>query len=248
MLLSDLAVIHAEIAGLRAKVGRLADGQSSETKAITSDPPLTERISITGDGSGAGSPEVYRDMVARAWTGRLGRTHMVDVDQMSVPVKKELDCYLRRTIHKMFPVGSVYVTIDQDTVFATLAVFGLRLEDRGTMADVQIYSDEKHQDKPPLSRMQNYGSMYLRNGGNWDNYWKGSAIETLIELARYRGLFNGEGFLSVWCNSTSSGDFFFEISGRILCSELKQLKPAMTFLHPKGSESPISNKPPTLPV
>lgn len=136
-------------------------------------------------------------MVARAWTGRLGRTHMVDVDQMSAPVKKELDCYLRRTIHKMFPVGGAYLPINQDIVFATLAVFGLRLEDRGPMADVTIYSDPQHQDKPALSRMQNFGSMYLRYGGTCDSYWKGSAMETLIELARYRGLFNSEGFLRV---------------------------------------------------
>lgn len=197
VLLSDFASTHAEIAGLRAEVGHLTADQSSSTKATTSDPPLTERISITGDGSGAGSPEVCRDMVARAWTGRLGRTHMVDVDQLSTTVKNELDCYLRRTIHKMFPVGGVYVTINQDTVFTTLAVFGLRLEDRGPMADVAIYSDAKYQDKPPLSRMQNYGAMYLRNGGNCDNYWRGSAMETLIELARYRGLFNSKGFLCV---------------------------------------------------
>lgn len=136
-------------------------------------------------------------MVVRAWTGRLGRTHMTEVDRLSQPVKKELDCYLRWTIHRMFPVGGSYNTINKDTVFATLAVFGLRLEDRGAMADVEIFNDGQHQGKPPLSRMQNYGAQYLHRGENYDCYWKGSAMETLIELARYRGLFISEGFLSV---------------------------------------------------
>lgn len=122
---------------------------------------------------------------------------MTEVDQLSEPVKKELDCYLRRTIHKMFPVGASYVTIEKDTVFATLAVFGLRLEDRGAMADANIFKDEDNKNKPALSRMQNYGAHYLRRGDNCDDYWRGSAMETLIELARYRGLFNSEGLLSV---------------------------------------------------
>lgn len=122
---------------------------------------------------------------------------MTEVDRLSEPVKKELDCYLRRTIHKMFPVGGSYVIIETDTVFATLAVFGLRLEDRGAMADTRIFNDGQNKDKPALSRMQNHGAHYLRRGDNCDDYWRGSAMETLIELARYRGLFNSEGLLSV---------------------------------------------------
>lgn len=37
----------------------------------------------------------------------------------------------------------------------------------------------------------------IPRGDNYDDYWRGSAMETLIELARYRGLFDSEGFLSV---------------------------------------------------
>lgn len=188
--------ISAELALLRAEVGRLAACQPpEETQATTTNPPVAERIVITGDGSGAGSPEVYQEMIARGWTGRLGRTHMLEVDLMFVPARMELDCYLRRTIHKMFPVGGTYVTINPDTVFAALAVFGLRLEDRGPLADVTIYNDQNNVDKPSISRMQNWCALYLRRGDNYNDYWRGSAMETLIELARYRGLFNSEGFL-----------------------------------------------------
>lgn len=196
--------ISAELALLRTEVGRLAACQSSaetptsaDPQATTTNPLVVERISITGDGSGAGSPEVYQEMIARAWTGRLGRTHMLEVDRMSEPARKELDCYLRRTINKMFPVGGNYVTINQDTVFATLAVFGLRLEDRGPLADVTIFDDWKNQDKSSISRMQNWSALYHRRGDNYDEYWKGSAMETLVEVARYRGLFNSKGFLRV---------------------------------------------------
>lgn len=204
-LMSTNTNISAELALLRAEVGRLAACQSSaeppaspDTQEPTTNPPVAERISITGDGSGAGSPEVYQEMIARAWTGRLGRTHMLDVDRMSVPAKNELDCYLRRTIHNMFPVGSDYVSFNSDNVFATLAVFGLRLEDRGPLADVKIFNDwNERGGKSSISRMQNWCALYLRRGENYNEYWMGSAMETLIELARYRGLFNSQGFLSV---------------------------------------------------
>lgn len=192
----------AELALLREVVGRLAACQppeetpaSADTQATTTNPPVPERIVITGDGSGAGSPEVYQEMIARAWTGRLGRTHMFDVDRMSVTAKMELDCYLRRTIHKMFPVGGTYVKISPDTVFATLSVFGLRLENRGPLADVTVFNDRTDLGISSISRMQNWCALYLRRGDNYDDYWRGSAMETLIELARYRGLFNSDGFL-----------------------------------------------------
>lgn len=203
-LMSTNTNTNAELALLRAEVRRLAACHSSaetlasaDTNAPTSNPPVTERISITGDGSGAGSPKVYQEMVSRAWTGRLGRTHMLDVDRMSGSARKELDCYLRRTIHNSFPVGGDYVPVNQDTVFATLAVFGLRLEDRGAMADVTIYNDTPTPVRSHLSRMQNFGALYFRRGESYDCYWKGSAIETLVELARYRGLLNSEGYLKV---------------------------------------------------
>lgn len=131
-------------------------------------------------------------MIKRSWHGRLGRTHMVDVDQLVDTARKELDCYLRRTIHTMFPPNAGYKNITPDTIFATLSAFGLRLEDRGPLADVTIFTDREHMGKPTLTRLQNFSAHYFTHSGD---YWKAAAMETLIELARYRGLFGTDGFL-----------------------------------------------------
>lgn len=188
--------ISTELTALREEVARLAASHTSvDTQATTTASPPIEKFAITGDGSGAGSPEVYQKMKTSSWSGRLGRTHMVYVDKMEASTRTELDCYLRRTINKMFPVGAAYSTVMQDTVFATLAAFGLRLEDRGPLADVTIFSDSNHQDKATLSRIRNFSACYYSRGNDFENYWRASAMETLIELARYRGLFNSEGFL-----------------------------------------------------
>ncbi|KAL0632095.1 hypothetical protein Q9L58_009027 [Maublancomyces gigas] len=192
------AHIAAGHAALRDAVQRLETVRlSTNIKTMSSDLSCNKQIVTTGDGSGAGSPEVFREITIRNWHGRLGRTHMVDVDHMLDSSKKELDCYLRRTINALFPVRGMYKKVDYDTVFATLSAFGLRLEDKGPMADVTIFSDSLNQEATTMARLQNLGAYYLTNTGTFENYWKSSALETLIELARYRGLFGVDGFLKV---------------------------------------------------
>lgn len=178
----------AELAGLHA--AHLHQGVLP-TPATLSAPPATTH------GSGAGSIAAYEQIMAKYGRGRLGRTHMEDVDQLAEPVRAELDCYLRRTIHKTFPVGGAYCTIDADKVFAMLTTFGLRMEDRGPMADATVFDDSKNYDTATIRRMQNFGRHYFTAKTNkYEDYWKGLAIETLIEVARYRGLFGSDGFLT----------------------------------------------------
>lgn len=186
------AQITAELAGLHAAVARLEALQLSTTQ----NPHVTERIAILGNGSGAGSPAAYQDMITRNWHGRLGRTHMVDVDQMQDSTRKELDCFLRRTIHLLVPVGTKFTIINPDLLFATLSAFGLRLDDRGPLADVTITADSNLHHKPTLARLQNFSASYYTRSDTYVNYWKGLAMETVIELARYRGLFGADGFLT----------------------------------------------------
>lgn len=201
------AQLIAQVAGLQAEVARLSAIQSSTDTKLDSGLAATQTtstskqgvgIAITGDGSGAGSPEAYQEMVEKNWHGRLGRAHMVDVDRMPDAARKELDCFLRRTIKAMLPVGANYTEVKPDLVFATLSAFGLRLEDRGSLADVTIFSDSSNTGVSTVSRMRNFSAYYYAGcTSNFDNYWKGSALETVLELARYRGLLNVEDFLKV---------------------------------------------------
>lgn len=188
-LLSTLTPISDDLVLLCAKVTRLATMQGFGPVAPAPQP------SITGTGHGASSSSIYEAMTARAWTGRLGRTHMAEVDKLSPTALLELDCYLRRTIHRAIPVDGAYGEINADNVFAALAVFGLRLEDRGAMADVTVFDDTPTRSQ--MARMQNLGALYLRRGNKYDYYWKGSAMETLVELACYRGLWDADGFVKV---------------------------------------------------
>lgn len=196
-VLSSSAQITAELAGLHAALGRMAAVQTcTHTSAAGPDSLAEEQIKSIGDGSGAGSIDVYQELVKKNWHGRLGRTHMVDVDRMSALVKAELDNYLRRTIRAMFPIGGNYADITPDVIFATLSAFGLRLEDRGALADVSIFGDSTDLQLPTIARLENYSAHYYTNtSGKFLHYWKASAMETLIELARYRGLFTAEGFV-----------------------------------------------------
>lgn len=182
-LTTDLAALHAAVERLET---------AADTKPAPLDPPPKQQVVTIGDGSGAGSIEAYQDMIKWNWHGRLGRTHMVDVDQMGDPAKKELDCYLRREIHELFPVNTGHKGVTPGVVFATLSAFGLRLEDRGPLADVKIFMDNDHTNKPTLTRLQNFSAHFFTSSGE---YWKASALETLIELARYRDLFTADGFL-----------------------------------------------------
>lgn len=148
------------------------------------------------DGSGAGSREIYDEVRTRNWHGRLGRTTIAEVDRMLPVAREELDRYLHRTIKLMFPVGSKFAVCSADPVFATLAAFGLRLEDRGGFAGGPIFVDAEHTHKPTTVRLQNYAAhYYAASTQKFAEYWKASAMETLFELARYRGLLTAEGFL-----------------------------------------------------
>lgn len=119
---------------------------------------------------------------------------MVEVDALPAAALSELDCLIRRKLHANFPRGGANVAPNADTIFASLAALGLRLEDRGAYADLPIANDEALKDAPMLRRGVNHAAWYI-NKGNSGDYWKGVAQETLVELARYRGLFDDEGFL-----------------------------------------------------
>lgn len=121
---------------------------------------------------------------------------MVDVDRMLPSGRQELDRYLHCTIKAMFPVGGGYTMINSDTTFATLSAFGLRMEDRGPLAGVSLFTDATDLQKSTVSRLQNFAAYYYTSSTeDFGDYWKAMAMETLIELARYRGLFTVEGFL-----------------------------------------------------
>lgn len=187
------AQVATEFAELHAALIQRAAVTDANTTASTL--PVMERVS-TIDGSGAGSPELYQEIMKLNGHGRLGRTHMEDVDRLVETARNELDNYLRRTIRTMMPVGGSYQGLNADVVFATLSAFGLRLEDRGPLADLTIFDDSGKWDAATIMRLQNFSAHYYTAQTNkYDNYWKGYALETLIELARYRGLFSPAGFL-----------------------------------------------------
>lgn len=148
-------------------------------------------------GSRAGSTAAYDEIMAKNGHGRLRRTHMEDVDRLGEAARNELDSYLRRTIHKTAPVGIAFCGINADQVFATLSTFGLRMEDRGPLADVTVFNDGSNLNTATMQRLQNYSRYYyIATTSKYECYWKGSALETLIELARYRGLWDADGFLT----------------------------------------------------
>lgn len=148
------------------------------------------------DGRGAASMEVYREICKGNWHGRLGRTHMVDVDRMLESRRRELDSYLMRTIRPMFPIDAAWTGIDADAVFAALSAFGLRMEQRGPLVENRFFSDPAIISKSTMTRIQNWSAhMYTSSTKKFDEYWKASAMETVTELARYRGLFTAEGWL-----------------------------------------------------
>lgn len=185
------AQITAELVGLHATLEHHPLLQSSPGSASMQGTSTT-----SSDGSGAGSREIYDEVRTRNWHGRLGRTTIAEVDRMLPVAREELDRYLHRTIKLMFPVGTVFAGCIADPVFATLAAFGLRLEDRGAFADGPIFTDAEHAHKPTTVRLQNYTAhFYAASTEKFEQYWKALAMETLFELARYRGLLTAEGFL-----------------------------------------------------
>lgn len=196
-LIASNAQITTELARLHAALAQLAVAQSSSHITDSSSNLVgKEAIMTISDGSGAGSLAAYQEIRQRNWHGRLGRTHMVDVDRMHDSRRVELDSYLLRTINAIFPVRSPCTAINAVGVFATLSSFGLRMEDRGPLADDSLFAVSNVEDKPTITRLQNCTAYYYTTGTNQlGDYWNASALETLTELARYRGLFTAEGFL-----------------------------------------------------
>lgn len=189
------AQITGELADLHRAIGPWGAVPNSTTDNTAVTPPLEEPTATIGR-SGAGSVAVYEQIMKKKGHGRLGRTHMDDVDGLPETARKELDTYLRRTITTTVPPGGGYTAINTDAVFATLSAFGLGLEDRNSLADVVVFNDADHQSKPTIARLQNFAAHYYAASTNkFEKYWKGSALETIIELARYRGLFGDDGFL-----------------------------------------------------
>lgn len=185
-MLTTSANVTAELVALRAEVRRLGALLASTDTEPLAPIPTVDPVPL----------EYYQLMIKRNGNGRLGRTHMAYVDQMLDAAKKELDCYLRRTIKIMVPVDAKYVLVSPDTVFATLSAFGLHLEDRGPLADVTVFEDAIHQGVSTVRRLENFTAYFYTPGSGFERYWRASAIETLFELARYRGLFNAKGFLN----------------------------------------------------
>ncbi|KAL0639043.1 hypothetical protein Q9L58_001925 [Maublancomyces gigas] len=184
-----------EMASLHATLIQQAALLVSNAPTAASALPAMDLATI--DRSAAGSIEAYQEIMKKNGHGRLGRTHMEDVDLLVETARAELDSYLRRTIHLIAPVGGANTTIDADKVFATLSTFGLRLEDRSPMADGTVFDDSKNHDTATIRRLQNFGRhYYTARTGKYECYWNGFAIETLVELARYRGLFGADGFLT----------------------------------------------------
>ncbi|KAI5836979.1 hypothetical protein DFP73DRAFT_620564 [Morchella snyderi] len=151
-------------------------------------PPLS-----TACGRGCASPELFQKLTKPNWHGRLGRALMADVDALPDWALFELDCLLRRKLHAILPWGGGYAAPDADMIFASLAALGLRLQDRGAYADVPVLDDGTLLDQPTLRRGTNVAAWYASRG-MWGEYWQGM-VETVLELARYRGLFDDEGFV-----------------------------------------------------
>lgn len=121
---------------------------------------------------------------------------MVDVDSLSATALSELDCLVRRKLSAIYPpgLGKVESAVDADTIFASLAALGLRLENRAAYADIRCVGGDSLRDAPTVKRVRNSVAWHTTHG-NYGDYWHGFALETLMELGKYRGLFDDEGFL-----------------------------------------------------
>lgn len=121
---------------------------------------------------------------------------MADIDALPTTVLNELDCFLRRRLRGIFPRGAAYSMPDAEDVFAKLATLGVRLDERTRYVEYPTVSDDKVLNEGTIKRARHlvaycYANMNFTRTG----YLRGCALETLTELARYRGLFDDDGFV-----------------------------------------------------
>ncbi|RPB07372.1 hypothetical protein P167DRAFT_540185 [Morchella conica CCBAS932] len=197
-LIATLARLQAEQATPTPATTTITTTTTPTTpSAITAPLPCSHpnHACTIASGSGAASPEIFQEIIKTNWHGRLGRTHMVDVDALPATALSELDCLLRRKLHASYPRARDRLTPDVDTIFASLAALGLRLEDRGAYADLPAIHDlGTLRNTPTIKRVINSAAWWTTHE-KYADYWQGLVLETLVELARYRGLFDDEGYL-----------------------------------------------------
>ncbi|KAI5839435.1 hypothetical protein DFP73DRAFT_634625 [Morchella snyderi] len=147
-------------------------------------------------GRGAGSPQIFKQITKTNWHGRLGRAHMADVDALPTAALMELDGLVRRKLRGLFPPGAACTySLNADETFGGLAALGLRLENRDRYM-CQIFADGSLLKDSTSKRARNLAEYYYANEKYAHNeYLRGFLIETLVELGRYRGLFDDEGSL-----------------------------------------------------
>lgn len=193
---------------LAATVARFQAEQAPPTPATTTPTATPAPTTMTStpfpcshpdhprtSGRGAASVEVFQKTAKTNWHGRLGRTHMAEVDALPAAALTELDSFLRRKLYQIYPRGGSYSPPEVDTIFASLATLGLQLEDRSPYADLPNFTDHNTKDAATLWRGRQWAGWFYSRDASYVDYWKGYAVETLLELARYRGLFDDEGFL-----------------------------------------------------
>lgn len=121
---------------------------------------------------------------------------MVDVDALPPAALMELDGLVRRKVRTLFPTGAACTySLNADETFGGLAALGLRLENRDRYM-CQILGDGHLLKDSTTKRARNLAEYYYANEKYTHNeYMRGFLIETLVELGKYRGLFDDDGSL-----------------------------------------------------
>ncbi|KAI5844676.1 hypothetical protein DFP73DRAFT_631898 [Morchella snyderi] len=189
--------LAASIARLQAEQPTAIPTSTTGLSPTTTTTPPS-RATTDATGHGAASPEVFQRILKTNWHGRLGRAHMVDVDALPPAALMELDSLLRRKLQCIFPHGAVHNVVDAENIFACLASLGLRLEDRTRYVDARLVGDDTICSDSTVKRARTLSAFYHANlKMKHEGYWRGFVLETLVELARYRGLFDDDGYLVV---------------------------------------------------
>lgn len=198
--LLELQATNSVNAHLAVCAARLQAQEETSTPTTATTVPLPcpnpDQQLTVASGRGAASPEIFQEMTKNNWHGRLGRTHMVEVDALPATALTELDSFLRRKLQAILPKGESRQTPDADSIFGCLAALGIRLEDRGRYNDFKVVDEASMKQDSTAKRARHLTAYYYANRAfTHGGYWPGFALETLVELARYRGLFDDEGFL-----------------------------------------------------